>query len=130
VTSDDCFVVARQYRHGIERVSLMLPGGLLEEGESPLLAAKRELAEETGYVSDSWESLGSFVPNSNYRCGEAHLFLARDAHKVAEPDDGDLEETELIVIPRAILLEEIQKGNVVSISSAAAIALASMRLES
>src|SRR2546425_11150110 len=43
------FLVARQYRHGPGRVSLTLPGGGLNPGESPLEGAKRELLEETGY---------------------------------------------------------------------------------
>jgi|ERR1700674_183744 len=99
VSANHEFVVARQYRHGIERITLLLPDGLLEEGEDPLEAAKRELIEETGYASNEWESLGRFVPNGNYRCGETHLFLARDAKKVAVADAGDLEETELLLLP-------------------------------
>ena len=67
VSANREFVVARQYRHGIERITLLLPGGLLEENEDALAAAKRELLEETGYISEAWESLGRFVPNSNYR---------------------------------------------------------------
>src|SRR5437588_10763753 len=65
LTAQNEVVIGRQYRHGIERVSLMLPGGLLEPGEDPLLAAQRELREETGFVANEWESLGRFVPNSN-----------------------------------------------------------------
>lgn len=128
VSADQKIVVGRQYRHGIERITLLLPGGLLEEGEDALAAAQRELLEETGYVSDAWESLGQFVPNSNYRCGEAHLFLARDACKVAAADAGDLEETELLLLPLPEMLQELRNGNVVSLSSAAAISLAAARL--
>ncbi|PZR76858.1 MAG: NUDIX hydrolase [Chthoniobacterales bacterium] len=130
LTAEHEIIVGRQYRHGIERITLLLPGGLLEEGEDALEAAKRELLEETGYVADRWESLGRFVPNSNYRCGEVHLFLARDARKIAAADDDDLEETELLRLPLAELLQELLKGNVVSLSSAAAISLAAARLQS
>lgn len=128
VTAENEVVVARQYRHGIERVSLMLPGGLLEEGEDPLATARRELIEETGFDSDEWESLGRFVPNSNYRCGETHLFLAWNAHRICEPNDGDLEETEILLLPLEKLVDELRDGNVVSLSSACAISLGQARL--
>jgi ADP-ribose pyrophosphatase len=130
VNTENEIIVARQYRHGIERITLLLPGGLLDEGEDALAAAKRELREETGYVSDEWESLGRFVPNSNYRCGEVHLFLARGARKVAVADAGDLEETELLLLPLPEMLQELRKGNVVSLSSATALSLAAARLQS
>ncbi len=130
VTPEGRVVIARQYRHGIGRVSLMLPGGLLEEGEDPLAAARRELLEETGYASEAWESLGRFVPNSNYRCGEAHLYLARQAQVQATPNADDLEEMELLLLPLDVVLEELRVGNVVSLSSVALISLAAARLRS
>jgi ADP-ribose pyrophosphatase len=130
INRDNEFLVGRQYRHGIEAVTLLLPGGLLDEGEDPLEAAKRELLEETGYASRHWELLGRFVPNSNYRCGETHLFLARDVTKVtATVNADDLEETELFLMPLAQMLQELHNGKVVSLSSAAAISLAAARLQ-
>jgi ADP-ribose pyrophosphatase len=128
VTEEGNVVIARQYRHGIGRVTLMLPGGLLEPGEDPLAAAQRELREETGYTSDQWESLGRFVPNSNYRCGETFLFLAREARAVTKPASDDLEETELLTVPLPELMAAVGNGDVASLSSAAAIALAYARL--
>jgi ADP-ribose pyrophosphatase len=128
VTAQNEVVVGRQYRHGIEQISLMLPGGLLEPKEDPLVAAQRELAEETGFISDEWEPLGRFVPNSNYRCGETFIFLARNARQVMQPNSGDLEETELMLMPLPDLLQEIDRGSVISLTSAAAISLASARL--
>jgi hypothetical protein len=68
------------------------------------------------------------VPDSNYRCGQAHLFLAREAKKVAEADAEDLEEMEIIRMPLAQVVQELRDGNVVSLRSAAAIALAAARL--
>ena len=103
---------------------------ILEEGEDALAAAKRELLEETGYVSDRWEPLGKFVSNSNYRSGEVHLFLARDTTKIAAPYNDDLEEVELLRLPLAEILQELREGNVLSLSSATAISLAAARLQS
>ena len=68
-----------------------LPSGLIEDGEAPLAAAQRELLEETGYRSDRWTPLGSFVVNSNYGAGRVHAFLAVDVERVSEPNSGDLE---------------------------------------
>src|SRR5262249_52666278 len=57
------FVLVRQYRHGIDAMSLEFPGGIIEAGEDPAAAARRELGEETGYGDGSLISLGSCHPN-------------------------------------------------------------------
>jgi ADP-ribose pyrophosphatase len=117
-------VVERLYRHGVGRVCLALPAGLLDAGEEPIDAARRELLEETGYASDDWSPLGSFVMNGNYGCGKAHLFTARDASRVARPDSGDLEEIQIVTIGQDALMDAVRSGDVALIDSAATIALA------
>lgn len=123
-TLDGRVIMERQYKHGVGRVSLMLPAGILNEGEDPLSAAKRELLEETGYVSNDWQRLGCFVPNLNYGCGKAHLFMVRNAEPVATPDSGDLEEMEILLMTPEDVVDAVLSGEVVSLSTAATIALA------
>ena len=123
-TDDGRVIVERQYRHGIGEVTLMLPAGLKEEGEEPVQAAQRELLEETGYAAREWKQLGSFVPNSNYGCGKAHLFHAHAAYRVKEPNAGDLEEIEILLMTPEELLQAVRSGEVLSMSVAAAIAMA------
>ncbi len=119
-------ILLRQYKHGIRKVSLTIPGGLIASGESPLKAAKRELLEETGYVAQNWKALGVFTPNSNYGCGQACFFVADHARRVAEPCSGDLEEMEIVLMPEGRLRKALMCGEVKSLASATAIALAAL----
>jgi hypothetical protein len=57
ITETDQIILVRQYRHGIEKSVLEIPGGVIDEGEDSLIAAKRELLEETVYVFDSFEKI-------------------------------------------------------------------------
>ncbi len=121
---DGRVVVERLYKHGVGNQTIALPSGLMEDGEDPLATAKRELMEETGYESDDWSRLGSFVLNGNYGCGKANLFLARNARRVAEPDSGDLEEMEITTMAVDELVRGTQTGDIVLIGTVAAIAIA------
>jgi ADP-ribose pyrophosphatase len=124
VTERDEVLLVRAYKHGPRTVSLAVPAGYIEDSEAPLAAAMRELREETGYVSDNWSSLGRYVVDGNYGIGTEHIFLARDARKVGEPASGDLEEMEIVVLPVAEVVARMRRGEVVLLSSAAALALA------
>jgi ADP-ribose pyrophosphatase len=79
LTPDDRVVLIRQYRPGIDAVCIEIPGGMIDDGEDPLTAAKRELEEETGYTSAHWERLGTVAPNPAIMNNHLHSFLALDA---------------------------------------------------
>ena len=123
-TKEGLVIVERQYKHGIGEVTLSLPAGLKEEGEDSIQAAQRELIEETGYAATEWRHIGSFVPNSNYGCGKAHLYHALNARRVSDPKSGDLEEIEILFLTKVELLEALGSGKFHAMSMAAAIALA------
>ncbi|MEK6274858.1 MAG: NUDIX hydrolase [Actinomycetota bacterium] len=125
-TAGDRILVQRHYKHGPARVGIHLPAGYLEPGEEPLEAARRELREETGYVSDTWSLIGTFVNDGNRGAGHAHIFRARNARQVAAPSSDDLEEGETALISPNDLRQALREGDVPVLSIAAAIALAAL----
>lgn len=118
--TDGFFLFFRQTKYMAPHMKLSPPGGYLDPGEEPMAAAKRELLEETGYASNEWIHLGSFVVDSNRGCGNAHLFLSLNAKKVADLHADDLEDQEFIRLSRAEL-ETAIKENACPILSAAAL---------
>ncbi|MEX0271617.1 NUDIX hydrolase [Leptolyngbyaceae cyanobacterium UHCC 1019] len=120
----DEVILLRQYKHGAGRVSLTLPGGGLAAGEPPLAAAQRELLEETGYEAEDWQLLCPFVTSANYRCSQGYVFVAKNAHQIAEPSSGDLEEMEIVLMSPIEVIEAVQQGEVVVLGALTAIALA------
>ncbi len=103
------FVVIKQYKYAVGEVTISPVGGYIEPGEEPLESAKRELREEAGYESENWISLGKYVIDSNRGCGNAYLFLAKDAEQTCIPNSGDLEEQEILLLSRTEIDEIISE---------------------
>ena len=95
ITADEDVIFVRQYRHGTGDISLEIPGGLVDPGESFLEAGLRELNEETGFVSDHASLMSIIEPNPafmNNRCG---LILA---HPVVPTGRQNLDTNEVIEV--------------------------------
>lgn len=76
---DGALILVEQYRFGIKEALLELPAGFIDGDEEPLVAAKRELYEETGYFSDDWTYLGVTFLNPSYVNNRCYHFLATNA---------------------------------------------------
>ena len=92
-------ILVRQYRPPLGRMELGLPAGLVEDGEEPEAAARRELLEETGHAGDEWEPLGSLASSPSLKDNWAYLFLARNVEPVAPPDPDEHELVEVVMEP-------------------------------
>jgi ADP-ribose pyrophosphatase len=128
LTQEGEVVLVRQYRPPLERMELGLPAGLVEEGEKPEAAARRELLEETGYSGGEWEPLGSLASSPSLKDNWACLFLARGVERTAEPDPDEHELVETVKVSLGELLGLIRSGQIVSSSGVAAVMLALERL--
>ena len=124
VTEEKQLVMVRGYKHGLKRICLSAPAGLLEPSEAALAAAQRELLEETGYAATDWKSLGSFIVDGNRQCGTMHLFLARHARWVKPCRSDDAEELQVELMSPRRLLQAIQEGEIAHLPTASALALA------
>ncbi|MFN8497736.1 MAG: NUDIX hydrolase [Anaerolineae bacterium] len=102
VTADGQVPLVSQYRHGIGQTTLDLPAGYLDEGEDPLVAAQRELEEETGYVGGAWRPLGALWRNSTRGNQRLFVYLAEGVRAGATPH---LDETEDIDVHLVNLAE-------------------------
>jgi len=83
--------LVRQYRAPLEKILLEIPAGKLDApDEDRMEAAKRELAEETGLVADSWMHLTDTFNAAGYSSECISLYLARDLHKgECHPDEDE-----------------------------------------
>ena len=128
LTGEGEVVLVRQYRPAIDRVEFGLPAGLVEEGEEPEKAARRELSEETGYTGGEWESLGAVASSPSLKDNWAHLYLARGVELTATQRPDEYERLEILTVPIEELLPKIRAGEIVSSSGVAAILLALNKL--
>jgi len=128
ITPDEHFLVFRQVKYGVEGTSLAAVGGYIEPGEDPLLAAQRELREETGCTAEQWQALGCYRVDANRGAGLAYFFLARGAQRVTERDADDLEEQQLLELTRAEIELALFQGEFKVLAWSAVLALALLRL--
>ena len=82
ITKDGDFVMERQYRHGIGLTCYEICAGVIEKGEAPIDAAKRELLEETGYGNGEWQEIMTICGNSSTTNNFTHCFVATGVEKI------------------------------------------------
>ncbi len=111
INDDGNIVLVRQFRKAAEKEVLEIPAGKMEEGEDPLMTAKRELEEETGYCADSIIHMTSMYPAIGYSSEIIHLYLAKDMKKGKTCfDEG--EDIEIVEISLKTAVERVLSGEI------------------
>ncbi|HEX8422835.1 MAG TPA: NUDIX hydrolase [Pyrinomonadaceae bacterium] len=111
LTPDNEVVMIEQYRHGSEEVTLEIPGGMVDAGESPVAAAAREMLEETGYAATREViNLGKVRPNPAIHNNWIHTFLTRDVELRRKPLIESTEHTVVRLVPLADIPRLILSG--------------------
>ena len=110
---DGRFLLAYEFRFPIQQKVLSPPGGRLDENEDPVVAAKRELLEETGYSSDNWTLLGSVYPYPAISDQMVYLVHARDVKKTHDASLDPLEQIETTILSHKEVHNLIQKSSLV-----------------
>lgn len=113
LTPNDEVVLVRQYKHGIGAVVLELPAGAIDAGESPLEAATREFAEETGYATAApLELVRSFISDPTNSNGRFSLFFGRGAVPAGHQEFDATEDITVELVPLGRLVDLLRDGSI------------------
>lgn len=111
LTPEEKIIMVRQYRHGIKKITLELPGGILDqEDTSPALAALRELEEETGYTGAKATQIAQFYPNPAVQENTVYSVLVEGCTLSSKVNFDETEDIQTVLYPLAQIHELIDSG--------------------
>lgn len=96
-------LLLRQYRHAAQQFLWELCAGRIDEGESELVAAKRELLEETGYSAKRWKRIFNFYVSPGFVTETMAVYLAEDLREgAAQPEEDEVIELRFFPLSKAV----------------------------
>lgn len=118
ITEQREIVLVEQYKHGIGDICLEVPGGMCDDN-IPLIEAQREVREETGYTSDEWHHLASYIHNPTRFNNHIHAYIAQNAVKMDEQQLDPTENITVHTLPITDVHTAIREGRITAVHSIA-----------
>ena len=118
LTPEGDILLKREFRYACGCDVTECPAGMFEKGEEPLDVAKRELLEETGYVSDDWTYLGLTYESTSKLTNTMHLFLAKNCVKQSEQNLDPFERINVMKVPLMKAVDMVMNGEINANSTA------------
>jgi len=112
LTGDEQAIFIEQYRPGTESMIFEIPGGMVEDGDDPDSAVRRELAEETGYTAGRLIRVGQSYPNPAQQSNTIYHYLALDCEKTEEVDFDEHESIATRLVPLQQIDELVHNGTI------------------
>ena len=112
ITKDGMFVFVRQYRYAIGKTVNELCAGVIEKGEDPMDAAKRELMEETGFGGGKWQKWMTISANPSTHTNLTHCYLAMDVERMDVQHLDQAEDIEVRLFSREKVMDMLEKGEI------------------
>jgi len=112
ITPDNKVVLIEQYRHGVRDITLEIPGGLIEDHDTPAVAASRELREETGYREEKMIPLSWVHPNPALQNNRCYTFVATNVVLEGRQQLDEKEDIEVVLYPLKEIPDLIRGGSI------------------
>jgi 8-oxo-dGTP pyrophosphatase MutT (NUDIX family) len=112
VTPNNEIVLVKQYRYPVDAVTLELPGGVINDGEDPMVAALRETIEETGYTSNQIQLICKTAPNPAINDNTAYFYLIENAVPSAHTNPDFFEDIEVVLCSKKDFIQLLQQNKI------------------
>jgi len=119
LTKDGKMVMIDQYRHALGETHYEIVAGVVDEGETPLEAAKRELLEETGFGGGEWSEFMVLSPNPTNHNNHSYTFLATGVEPVTTQHQEATEDIRVHILEQSEVREMLAQGEIIQALHAA-----------